>query len=218
MQAIKPKRSLVEETHDILVDAICSGQISSGERLNQDDIAARLNVSRQPVNSAISILKANGLVEDTGRRGVVVAAFDPVLFRSIFEYRKVIEPFVARSAAKAVTPKDRAAADRVLRAGQKAIRSGTLIELVQADMQFHAYIYELSQNKVVQSSMKMNWIHIRRSMAEVLSDPTSVIPVWEEHHDIIDKLFSGQSEEAARIMEHHIDHAYRAIFAAIPRT
>ena len=76
MEAVKPKKTLVEETYDILVDAICTGEFRPGERLNQDEIAAKLNVSRQPVNSAISILKANGLVEDTGRRSVVVTRFD----------------------------------------------------------------------------------------------------------------------------------------------
>ena len=76
MEAVKPKRTLVEETYDILLDAICTGEIVPGERLNQDEIAAKLNVSRQPVNSAISILRANGIVEDTGRRSVVVTSFD----------------------------------------------------------------------------------------------------------------------------------------------
>ena len=71
MDTIGPKKSLVDQTYEILLDAICTGELVPGERLTQDQIAARLNVSRQPVNSAISILKANHFVEDTGRRGVV---------------------------------------------------------------------------------------------------------------------------------------------------
>ncbi|MFC6636615.1 GntR family transcriptional regulator [Sulfitobacter sediminilitoris] len=69
MDAIKPPKTLSEQTHDILLNAICSGEFEPGQRLNQDEIAARLQVSRQPVNSAISVLKASGFVEDTGRRG-----------------------------------------------------------------------------------------------------------------------------------------------------
>jgi len=77
MDAIKPKKSLVDETYEALVYSICAGEFLPGERLNQDEIAIRLNVSRQPVNSAVAILRANGFVEDTGRRGVVVAAIQP---------------------------------------------------------------------------------------------------------------------------------------------
>lgn len=60
MDAIAPPKSLTEQTYDILLNAICAGEFEPGERLNQDDIASRLKASRQPVNSAISILKANG--------------------------------------------------------------------------------------------------------------------------------------------------------------
>jgi DNA-binding GntR family transcriptional regulator len=46
MDAVKPKRTLVQDTYDILIDAICTGEFKPGERLNQDEIAAKLNVSR----------------------------------------------------------------------------------------------------------------------------------------------------------------------------
>lgn len=211
MEALKPKKTLVEETYDTLVDAICSGEIEPGERLNQDEIADQLGVSRQPVNSAISILKSNGLVEDTGRRSVVVSRFDPDLFSSIFEYRKVVEPFAIRLAAKRLGDGHRRQAERVLRIGDKAIQRGKLTELLHADMLFHQMIYEWSGNLVIQTSMKTNWHHIRRSMAEVLRKPSIALPVWQEHRDIIEALLSGQTDLAAQIMEDHIDRAYRTI-------
>ncbi|WP_420587986.1 GntR family transcriptional regulator [Marivita sp.] len=98
MQKIEQSKSLTEQTHDILLNAICSGEFEPGERLNQDEIAARLNVSRQPVNSAISMLKANGFVQDTGRRGVVVSQISPDQFQSIYEFRSAVEPFAIRLA------------------------------------------------------------------------------------------------------------------------
>ncbi len=215
MEALKPKKTLVEETYDTLVDAICSGEIRPGERLNQDEIADQLGVSRQPVNSAISILKSNGLVEDTGRRSVVVSRFDPDLFRSIFEYRKVVEPFAVRLAGKRPGDSQRRQADRVLRIGDKARQRGHLTELLHADMLFHQMIYDWSGNLVIQMSMRTNWHHIRRSMAEVLGKPSIALPVWEDHSDIMETLLSGQTDLAAQIMEAHIDRTYRTIVDAI---
>lgn len=216
MDIVKPKRSLVEETYDILVDAICTGELAPGERLHQDDIAARLNVSRQPVNSAISILRANGLVEDTGRRSVIVTRFDPGLFRAIYDYRKVIEPFAVQLAGRAIGDGHRREAERVLKAGDRAMARGGLSDLLRADLMFHEMIYGWSGNPVIEASMKTNWHHIRRSMAEVLRDGAAVRPVWAEHHEIVDLLLSGRTDDAAQAMAHHIDHAYHAIVAAIP--
>ncbi len=149
METIKPKKSLVEETYDILVDAICTREFLPGERLNQDEIAAKLNVSRQPVNGAISILKTNMLVEDTGRRGVVVAPIDPELFRSIFQYRLVIEPFAVRLACESLAENARDEADRVLKLGRRAEVSNDIRKLLEADMQFHEMLYRWSGNHVI---------------------------------------------------------------------
>ncbi|MGB7285746.1 MAG: GntR family transcriptional regulator [Salaquimonas sp.] len=215
METVKPKRSLVDETYEILIDAICSGEIASGTRLNQDDIAARLNVSRQPVNSAISILKANGLVEDNGRRSVVVTRFDPKLFRSIYDYRKIVEPFSVRLAGNSFSDKEKLQANKVLKNGQKAARNGKLNGLVEADMQFHEMIYAWSGNQVIETSMKTNWHHIRRSMSEVLRDPEAVMPVWDEHAEIVEHMFDGHIEKAADAMKYHIEYAYRTIVDAM---
>ena len=36
MDPIEPKNTLVEQVYEILLDAICSGELQAGERLNQD--------------------------------------------------------------------------------------------------------------------------------------------------------------------------------------
>lgn len=215
MEAVKPKRTLVDETYEILLNAICTGEILPGERLNQDEIAAKLDVSRQPVNSAISILKANGIVKDTGRRSVVVAPFDENLFRSIYEYRTVIEPFAVRLAGRSLSDADKRRADKVLRIGEKALKKGTLGDLVQADMMFHEMIYNWSNNQVIECSMKTNWHHIRRSMSEVLRDPEVIVSVWDQHTEIVSHLFDGRTEDAVKTMELHIGNSRTAIVGAM---
>ena len=209
METVKQRRTLVEETYDILLDAICSGELPPGERLNQDEIATKLNVSRQPVNSAISILKANGLVEDTGRRSVVVTRFDPALFRSIYEYRKVVEPFAVRLAGENIADRQRRYADEILQTGRKSAETGRLKDRIEADMVFHEMIYEWSGNHAIQMSMRTNWHHIRRSMAVVLREPSSVAGTWSEHAEIVEALFERDPESAAEVMRAHIERAYQ---------
>ncbi|MDJ0628321.1 MAG: GntR family transcriptional regulator [Rhodobacter sp.] len=208
MDAIKPKKTLVEETYDILVDAICTSEFRPGERLNQDEIAARLKVSRQPVNSAIAILKSEKLVEDTGRRGVVVSALDPDLFRSIYEYRQLVEPFTVRFAIDRKPADAARTAREVLDRGHHAVAEGDMRALLGADRDFHEMIYGWSGNLVVQNSMRTNWNHIRRAMAEVLSDPAKAGPIWDEHEAIVNAMFARQSDRAAELMTQHIRLAY----------
>ena len=92
LKALLPSKSLTQKTYEAILDAICTGTLKPGERLSQDELAVKLNVSRQPVNSAIAMLKSQKFVEETGQRGVVVAPVDHDLFVSIYQFRSVIEP------------------------------------------------------------------------------------------------------------------------------
>lgn len=204
MDTIGPKKSLVDQTYQILLDAICTGELVPGERLTQDQIAARLNVSRQPVNSAISILKANRFVEDTGRRGVVVSALDPDLLRSILEFRGVIEPFAVRLAGERLPPDAAAESGAALRRGWHAVAAGEARALLQADADFHEMLYRWTGNPVIQNTMRLNWHHIRRTMAEAVRDPDSARQVWDDHDAIIAALLSGRVDSAVDRMRQHV--------------
>lgn len=208
MQSIKPKKSLVDETYEILVDAICLREFEPGERLNQDEIAARLNISRQPVNSAIAILKADNLVEDTGRRGVIVAPIDPDMSSSIYEYRMVIEPMAVELAARHLPETARSEADAILKEGREAVERADMRALLQADRTFHEMIYGWSRNLVIQKSMQVTWNHLRRDMADVLRDPSRSAPIWDEHAAIVDALLSSDSTGAADLMRDHLRNAH----------
>jgi len=207
MDAIKPKKSLVDETYEALVDSICAGELLPGERLNQDEIALKLNVSRQPVNSALAILRTNGYVEDTGRRGVVVAAIQPDQFQSIYEFRALIEPFAIRLASARIKREHKTQAEKILKKGKAAAKTCDVRALLREDMNFHEMIYRWSGNHVIENSMRVNWPHIRRAMAEVLKNPASAIPTWKEHSTIIQHLLDGDPNTAAKAIKHHIERA-----------
>ena len=215
MKTIQPRKSLTEETYTRLLDAICYGELAPGHRINQDEIAEYLNVSRQPVNSAISLLKADKLVVDTGRRGVVVSKLDGSLFKSIYEFRRVIEPFAVRLASERNNHLSRQDAEKVLAAGEAAIASGSIRSLVETDMAFHKLIYEWSQNAAIIASMQVNWHHIRRAMVEVLQKPTSRADSWRDHVQIVHAVFDGDAQRSSELMENHIIRAYDEIIVKL---
>ncbi|SHG66920.1 GntR family transcriptional regulator [Marivita hallyeonensis] len=207
MDAIEQPKSLTEQTHDILLNAICSGEFEPGERLNQDDIAARLKVSRQPVNSAISVLKANGFVEDTGRRGVVVSQISVDHFLSIYEFRSAVEPFAVRLAHERKPPDAAQQAQAMLKRGWDAVKSRDARTQIEVDFEFHTMIYRWSGNSTILESMRTNWHHIRRSMGVVLRQGVASSTSWEEHEKVIDALMRDDVETAARDMKAHIENA-----------
>ncbi len=214
MDRLEQPKTLVERTYETLRDAICSGELRPGSHLNQDEIAARLNVSRQPVNSAIAILKSNGFARDTGRRSTIVAALEPLQFSDIFEFRSLIEPYAVRRASAQLPSDAKEQISKTLDEGRMAVRQMDAQRLLQADARFHQMIYRWSGNQVIESSMQINWHHIRRGMAEVLRDPAAAAPSWDAHQRIADAMLTNEADVAEREMMLHIELARTRTMAA----
>ena len=123
MEALAPNKTLVEKAYEALLEAICCGDVRPGDRLNQDELASKLNVSRQPINSAIAMLKAQRFVQDTGKRGVVVAPIDQNLFDSIYEFRTVVEPLAVQLACQRMTSEAVTLGREIISRGKSCVQS-----------------------------------------------------------------------------------------------
>jgi DNA-binding GntR family transcriptional regulator len=198
-----------------ILNAICEGTLAPGERLTQEGIAQRLSVSRQPVGQALALLKSQGFVKETGRRGLAVAHLDPVFFKAIYELRSAIEPMAARLAATNMTGESREEGKLIIREGNRVLRSGELRALVEADTRFHAYIYELSGNPLFSEVMGHYWNHLRRAMGEVLRSKEEARLVWQEHVQIFDAMAAGDGERAARRIQAHLESAAERVLTAV---
>src|SRR5688572_23595023 len=99
MRHLALERSLTGRAYDAILDAICGGELVSGERVTQDDLALKLNVSRQPIVQALALLKIQGFVRESGRRGVVVAPLDIDSIAHLYELRGALDGAACRGAA-----------------------------------------------------------------------------------------------------------------------
>lgn len=207
MEALRPSKTLVEQAYDALLEAICTGDIKAGDRLNQDELALRLNVSRQPINSAIAMLKAQEFVQDTGKRGVIVAPIDQNLFDSIYQFRTAIEPLAVELAVTRMTNEAITIGRDIIARGKSCVQSGDHAAALRADMDFHGLIYRLSGNLIIADTMTLNWRHLQRAMSEVLSVPGTTLRVWKEHDQIFNAMVRGDGDSAAGLMKAHMENA-----------
>ncbi len=200
----------------MILDAICDGTLRPGERLTQADVAERLNVSRQPIHNALLVLKSQGFLQESGRRGLCVAPLDPALFEAIYQFRSAIEPLAVRLATARMKPADLACGRLLIEQGLKAIKEQGGAA-VRADMAFHSWIYDLSGNVMIVETMRLNWQHLRRAMGEVLRHPNLSTRVWNEHRSIVDTMAKGDAERAALLIGGHVMSAFEDVRAMLPK-
>jgi len=145
--------TLTELAYGRILDAICAGDLPPGARIHQDELASHLGISRQPVGQALSLLKAQGFVRDNGRRWLNVAPLEREFFVAIYEIRKPLDSLAARLSAQRCSARDVAEGRKLVASGRAAARSGSIAELIAADMRFHMWMYRVSRNPLLAETM-----------------------------------------------------------------
>src|SRR5690348_8275691 len=185
MRPFQPEPDLSERVHDAVLDAICSGELKAGARITQEELANKFGVSRQPVLQAMMLLRREGFLVDAGRKGVCVAPLDVEQASKLYYVRAALDGAAARLAAARYTPDLAHRGRLLLDVGLRAVASGNIPSVIEADIDFHLFVYEASGNPLIAETAQPHWQHLRRVMAAVLSEDDLRVSVWEEHERIL---------------------------------
>ncbi len=208
---IETAPDLTEQVRQRLLEAICAGDLQPGVRVTQEELAASLAVSRQPVLQALRLLKKDGFLMDAGRRGLMVAPLDAHTIAQVYEVRGVLDGLAARQAAAGRVR----IARTVIAEGRGAAAGGSLGPMIDADMRFHRLLYAASGNPFIQQTADLHWHHIRRAMGAVLQSEGLRASVWDEHASILDAIEAGDAERAERLARQHGEAAGRNLAARL---
>ena len=196
---IESSPDLVDQVYRSLLDAISDGTLAPGARITQEEIAAQLAVSRQPVLQALRLLKKDGFVLDAPGRGVLVAPINVDGLVQIYQVRSALDALAARLAAGGRVQIDR----RLITQGRAAAHGNNVKAMMAADEAFHAAIYAASGNPLIAASAQLHWQHIRRAMGAVLQVSTMRETIWDEHAAITAAIAQGDEDAAERLIRQH---------------
>lgn len=200
--------TLVEQVYARILTEICDGTLPPNSRLIQDELAAAYNVSRQPIQQALMLLRARGFVTDGPKRGVVVAPLDVDFMKGVYEVRQILDGLASRLAAERAPEIAREQGWAFIDRGLKAIKSGSIGSQIAEDISFHQFIYSISGNLTIEETARPHWHYLRRIMGEVLRVERDISKnIWDEHVEILEAIIAGDGRLAERLAEEHIERA-----------
>ena len=127
---------------DTLRSEILRGRHRRGDRLRQEEVAARLAVSTTPVREALRDLVGEGLIELDAHRGAIVRGLTLGELREIYELRILLEPMLVARTVDGVTEDQLGRARGV----QALLDAGPAPEQWAAlNEAFHAVLHESGQ-------------------------------------------------------------------------
>ncbi len=142
-----PRSSLFEEVVSRLREEIVEGVWRPGARLQERILCARFNISRSPLREAYQVLAAEGLLETSLNRGVVVSAPSPRRILENFVLLRTLEILAVELACEHAEPAD---IQRILDTEATMKRSGAAGDqsaFLHANNEVHRLIVAASHNQ-----------------------------------------------------------------------
>ena len=190
----------------VLADRIIRGEIAPDARLRQDHIAEEFGTSHVPVREAFRRLEAQGLAISLPRRGVRVASFDLKEVHEVAEMRAALEGLALKHAAPHLTPAILDEAEQAARDGDAA---GDVHAWEEANRRFHRLI--LMPCGMARLLAAIDDLHAASARFLFSAWQSG----WEkrtdhDHRAILAALRQGRADEAAAILQKHVQWIGRA--------
>ena len=196
--------SLSDQVRNLLLEALTSGRLRPGDRINEADLARTFGISRNPVREAVSGLAQRGFLISAPRRGHFMRTFTPQDVNDVFSFRICVETFALRQGLPRMSARDRedvgGIVDRMIVAGT----AGRLTDLRHADMAFHRRVCELSGNRQTLRAHEGIDTEVQMLIAFVDLDHETPMDSALAHVPIAEAIRIGDVERSVAAMEHHL--------------
>ncbi|EJN05854.1 GntR family transcriptional regulator [Phyllobacterium sp. YR531] len=212
---VKRTESLREQMVEAILHDLRMGSISPGERLTEEGLAKRFNVSRTPVREALNQLTHQGLLEARTGGGYIVPFPTPDEIRKIIFVRKLLEPAAIRLAADEF---GRGEIERMSGAiaGEVAhIGTRSAADFAKANEEFRDAIFQRISNKILSNAIAQFNNHLGLIRSSTLSDLELRKEIVNRQEQIRDAIKSHDADKAESLWMHYLDLTEKTLIAAI---
>lgn len=183
-----------------LMDWIMDGKLKMGEKLNTEEIARQLGVSRMPIREALSGLEKMGLAESVPYVGMKLVSLTQEDVRQIYLMRQALEPLVAEQACANLSEEDLTNLEEIHKEYIQVVTEPQLDakKLYLQNRKFHFAIYSISGMERVCTVIESLWDTLSFFKLiygrDVVKNSDGVDKIIAEHQSYIDALKAGDSE------------------------
>jgi DNA-binding GntR family transcriptional regulator len=189
---------------DSLRTAILDGSYRPGERIRQEDVAARSGASRIPVREALRMLAAEGLVTLVANSGAWVTKLTMAECAEMYLIRERLEPLLLRTSMPQL---EEAAIGRLGELTQAMEAAGTDVDaFLRADREFHLSSYAGATAGETWQIIHRMWNttqHYRREFTQRAAQ-SGLGVTHLEHRLLLDCVRRQDADDAERVLVTHI--------------
>lgn len=190
---------------------ILTGELLPGARVDQNTIAAHLDISRHPVRQAIERLAERGFVVSRPHHSVVVAELSVADMDSLYQARTIVEEAAIRLAWPNYDQDFVALSEKHLAAMERANRLEDLDDYMIENFEFHMNFYRKSGNphliRVTTSLFQLSERYQRTALMTEKRHSAST----DEHRAMIESIAAHEIEALLAACKAHNDGTMKTV-------
>lgn len=184
---------------------IISGEIPSGTKLNEVDVAGALGVSRGPVREAFRALSQAGLVRVEKNRGVFVRQVSLEEASEIYEVRAALEGLIGKLAARRISIDEIEQLRAVVKRMHQVQKTRRAEDYFALNVEFHDLLARAARNNALLANYRgvVNQLDLYRRAT--ISRSVENIPLsTREHEAIIEAVAARDEARAEALLTEHV--------------
>lgn len=183
-----------------LMDWIMDGKLKMGEKLNTEELARQLGVSRMPIREALKSLEKMGLAESIPYVGVKLVSLEQEDVLQIYLMRQLLEPLAAGEACKKITEEQIHELEEIHKEYIPIVEADEIDakKLYLQNLKFHFAIYSISEMDRVCAMIESLWDTLSFFKLiygrDVIKNTNGAKNMIAEHQGYIDALKDRDAE------------------------
>lgn len=217
---LRHSQSTLKQTYQRLKTAILLGELASGQRLVELQLAEQLQISRTPVREALRLLQHDHLAVVDDRGIVRVASISAATATELYHCRIALEELAIREACENATHEDlhelkyvMYQAEGLIESHPKLFVSQALAEnqslmlsyrLLDLDYQFHRLLAKSSGNTCLLAFLDQIFDRMLMLRIQTIKHNPTVLEIRLEHCPIYEALMQRNVEAGVQAIREHL--------------
>jgi DNA-binding GntR family transcriptional regulator len=195
-----------------LRDAIVAGQLEPGRQISENELAARLGVSRTPIREALQRLREERLVAVVPQYGTFVTHISESAVSDAQFVREALECAAVRGTALRARDQDLAALEAIIRRQDAAREANDFDSFYVLDDELHQLLCDLSGHDIAWSLSQRAKGHLNRIRRLSMPEPGYMMEMIGEHRAVVAAVAAHDPDEAEQTLRHHL----RMVLSTLP--
>ena len=205
------QKDIILNIYEELKGRIMRRELLPDVKINQNQIATELGVSRTPVVNALHMLKSGGLIDNIPNKGFYVHKASLQETVELYELRQAVEMVAAGNTAEYAEMEDiQPFKDAFL--PFLHVKEIDVAEYEKADRFFHSRLIELSRNSVLQRVNQTILLLPKAFSSGLLRSPKTTLM---GHLNIVDALMRRDVRQAQILTQEHLGQSLKVLKDAI---